>query len=33
MNRKIIIKADDLYREIFSFLKEVGVDIPIDWDN
>jgi len=33
MNRKIIIKADDLDREIFSFLKEVEVDMPIDWDN
>ena len=33
MNRKIIIKSDDFIREIFSFLKEVGADMPIDWDN
>ncbi len=32
MNRKIIIKSDDFNREIFSFLKEVGADMPIDWD-
>jgi hypothetical protein len=32
MNRKIIIKSDDFNREIFSFLKEVGVDMPIDWN-
>ena len=31
MNRKIIIKSNDFNREIFSFLKEVGADIPIDW--
>jgi hypothetical protein len=31
MNRKIIIKSYDFNREIFSFLKEVGADIPIDW--
>jgi hypothetical protein len=33
MNRKIIIESDDFSREIFSFLKEVGADMPIDWDN
>jgi len=33
MNRKIIIKGDDFDREIFSFLKEIGADLPIDWDN
>jgi len=33
MKRKIIIKSDDFNREIFSFLKEVGTDIPIDWNN
>ena len=32
MNRKIIIKSYDFNREIFSFLKEVGVDMPIDWN-
>ena len=32
MNKKIIIKSDDFSREIFSFLKEVGADMPIDWD-
>jgi len=32
MNRKIIIKSDDFNREIFSFLKEVGADMPIDWN-
>ena len=31
MNLKIIIKSYDFNREIFSFLKEVGADIPIDW--
>jgi hypothetical protein len=32
MKRKIIIKSDDFNREIFSFLKEVGADMPIDWN-
>lgn len=32
MNRKIIIKSDDFNREIFSFLKEVGADMPLDWN-
>jgi hypothetical protein len=32
MKRKIIIKSEDFNREIFSFLKEVGADIPIDWN-
>ena len=32
MNLKIIIKSYDFNREIFSFLKEVGADIPIDWN-
>jgi len=32
MNRKIIIKLLDFDREIFSFLKEVGADTPIDWN-
>jgi hypothetical protein len=32
MNQKIIIKSDDFSREIFSFLKEVGADMPIDWN-
>jgi hypothetical protein len=32
MNRKIIIKSDDLNKEIFSFLKEVGADMPLDWN-
>ena len=30
MNRKIIIQSDDFNREIFSFLKEVGADMPMD---
>ena len=30
MNRKIIIKSDDFNKEIFSFLKEVGADMPMD---
>jgi len=33
MNRKIIIKSEDFNRAICSFLKEVGADMPIDWDN
>jgi len=32
MNRKIIIKSDDFNKEIFSFLKEVGADMPLDWN-
>ena len=32
MNQKIIIKSDDFNKEIFSFLKEVGVDMPMDWN-
>ena len=32
MNNKIIIKSSDFSREIFSFLKEVGADVPIDWN-
>jgi hypothetical protein len=32
MNRKIIIKSYDLNKEILSFLKEVGVDMPIVWN-
>lgn len=32
MKRKIIIKSDDFNREIFSFLKEVGTGMPIDWN-
>lgn len=32
MNRKIIIKSDDFNREILSFLKEVGADMPMDWN-
>jgi hypothetical protein len=31
MNQKIIIKLLDFDKEIFSFLKEVGADMPIDW--
>jgi len=31
MKQKIIIKSDDFSREISSFLKEVGADMPIDW--
>jgi hypothetical protein len=30
MNRKIIIKSDDFNKEIFSLLKGVGADIPMD---
>jgi len=33
MNRKIIINSNDFNREIFSFLKEVGADIPINWSS
>jgi hypothetical protein len=32
MDRKIIIKSDDFNKEIFSFLKEVGADMPLDWN-
>ena len=32
MRRKIIIKSNDFNREISSFLKEVGADMPIDWN-
>jgi len=32
MNRKIIIKAEDLNREIHSFLTEVGADLPVNWN-
>ena len=32
MNRKIIIKSDDFNREMFSFVREVGADMPIDWN-
>ena len=32
MNRKIIIKSDDFSKEIFSFLEEVGANMPIDWN-
>ena len=32
MCRKVIIKTDDFDKEIRSFLKEVGADMPIDWD-
>ena len=33
MDRKIIIKAKDLDKEIYSFLTQVGADIPIQWPN
>ena len=33
MNRKIIIRAKDLDKEICSFLTHVGADIPIDWNS
>jgi len=32
MSRKIIIKQGDLDKEIRSFLKDVGADMPIDWN-
>jgi len=32
MNRKIIIKMEDLNMEIYFFLKQVGADMPIEWD-
>ena len=31
MNRKIIIRAKDLDKEVRSFLTQVGADIPVDW--
>jgi hypothetical protein len=31
MDRKIIITARDLDKEIRSFLTQVGADIPVDW--
>ena len=33
MNRKIIIKAKDFDKEIFSFLTQVGADIAINWSS
>jgi hypothetical protein len=33
MNRKIIIQSDDFDKEIFSFLREVVADMPVDWDH
>lgn len=32
MNRKIIIKSFDFNREILSFLKKVGADMPVEWN-
>lgn len=32
MNQKIIIKTDDLDREICSFLTEIGAGILADWN-
>jgi len=32
MGRKIIIKTDDFDKEIRSFLREVGADMPVDWN-
>jgi hypothetical protein len=32
MGRKIIIKTDDLDKEIRSFLGDVGADMPIEWN-
>jgi hypothetical protein len=32
MSRKIIIKRGDLDKEIRSFLRDVGADMPIDWN-
>ena len=29
---KIIIKSCDFDREIFSFLTEIGGDLPMDWN-
>ena len=33
MDRKIIIRAKDLDKEICSCLKQVGADIPINWSS
>ena len=33
MNRKIIIQSGDFDKEIFSFLREVVADMPVDWDD
>jgi hypothetical protein len=33
MNRRIIIRAKDFDKEIYSFLTQVGADIPIDWNS
>jgi hypothetical protein len=33
MDRKIIIKTNDLDREIHSLLSEVGADMPVNWDS
>jgi hypothetical protein len=33
VDRKIIIKAEDLSREIHSFLTEVSADLPVSWDS
>jgi hypothetical protein len=32
MSRKIIIEIGDLDKEICSFLRGVGADMPIDWN-
>lgn len=32
MDRKIILKSGDFDREILSFFKKVGADIPLHWD-
>ncbi len=32
MDRKIIIKMEDLTKEIYSFLAEVGAGMPMDWN-
>ncbi len=32
MSRKIIIKIGDLDKEIRSCLRDVGADMPIDWN-
>ena len=32
MDRKIIIKMEDLTKEIYSFLEEVGAGIPMNWN-
>ena len=31
MNRKSIVKAEALNREIYSFLTGVRADMPVDW--